>query len=252
MSRESDTVRAILDAAGVPPDGILVVHCGFRGLSRAGHRAEAFIEALLERMRGGTILMPAMTWRIVTPDRPEWDERATPSHVGVLAEVFRTHYAERRSIHPTHSVTAAGPATAALLAGHHRDDTPCSASSPWGRLAECGAHILLLGTGFETCTALHHPEEVVAPALYLRPPAEAGSYRCTARDGTVFTVRFRQHLPLNRDFPQYGPRLEALGQLASGELSGTRWMAVAARDLMADAFANLRSRPDAHIAPGPG
>jgi len=247
LSRETDTVDAILDAARIPSDGILVMHSAFRGLSRAGYRAEAFIEALLGRLRDGTLLMPAMSWHIVTPEHPEWDERTTPSHVGVLTEIFRTRYAQTRSIHPTHSVCAFGPASAALLAGHHLDDTPCSANSPWGRLAANRAHILLLGTGFETCTALHHPEEVVAPALYLRPPSEAGTYRCTARDGKIYTVRFRQHLRLDRDFPQYETRLEHLGQLRSGDAAGTRWMAVAAKDLLEDAFGNLRGNPHAHI-----
>ncbi len=235
----------MLEQARVPGDGVLVVHCGFRVLSRAGLRAEPFIEALIART--GTLLMPAMSWRIVTPEAPDWDERATPSHVGVLAEIFRTRYAERRSIHPTHSVCGVGPDAARLLAGHEQDPTPCSANGPWGRLAGAGAHILLLGTGFETCTALHHPEEVVADRLYLRPPETAGTYRCVARDGTVHRVRFRQHLRLDRDFPQYRARLAAKGQLRAGRAEGAEWLAVAARDLMADAFANLAARPDAHI-----
>ena len=37
---------------------------------------------------------------------PNWDELGTPSHTGALSEVFRTRYAEARSIHPTHSVGA--------------------------------------------------------------------------------------------------------------------------------------------------
>ena len=69
------------------------------------------IEALLGHLSGGTLVMPTMTWRTVTPDRPVWDELATPSHTGVLTEVFRTRYATARSIHPTHSVAACGPRT---------------------------------------------------------------------------------------------------------------------------------------------
>lgn len=248
MSLESDAVRFLLDRAGVPQDGVLVIHCGFRGLSRAGCRAEVFIAALLDQMRGGTLAMPAMSWRSVTPQAPDWDERTTPSHVGVLAETFRTRFAECRSIHPTHSVAASGPAARALVADHELGDTPCPAASPWGRLAAAGAHILLLGTGFETCTALHHPEEVVAPDRYLRPRAEAQLYRCAARDGTVFAVRVRPHLRLNRIFGQYESRLAGRGRLAAGTLMGTPWFAVAAQDLMAEAFANLMADCDAHIA----
>ena len=48
-------------------------------------------------MRGGNLFMPTMTWRTVTPDNPVWDEIDTPSHTGVLTEVFRTGYATRRT-----------------------------------------------------------------------------------------------------------------------------------------------------------
>jgi len=248
IGTERAAVSHILDAAQVPRDGVVVVHSAFSGLSRDGFRAEAFIDALVERLRHGTLLMPAMTWRNVTPAAPDWDERQTRSHVGILTEIFRTRYAETRSIHPTHSVSALGPAARELVADHQRDDTPCSPRSPWGRLAACNAYILLLGIGFETCTALHHAEEMVAPALYLKPPAEAVSYRCVARDGAVFSVRMRHHLRLNRDFPQYDGRLERQGKLATGTLGATRWRLVSARTLIDDSLANLRARPDAHIA----
>ena len=249
MTPERDAVTTMLAEAGVAQGDTLVVHSGFRGLSRAGHRAEAFIEALLAHLEGGTLLMPAMSWRIVTPDWPVWNAKDTPSHVGALPEIFRTRYAQARSTHPTHSVCGFGPGVAALLADPHCGDTPCAATSPWGRLAACNARILLLGTGFETCTALHHPEEVVAPHLYLEQPEQAAAYRCTAADSTVCEVRLRRHLRLNRDFPAYEGRIAARGALRSGSIDGVRWMAAAARDLMAEAFASLERHPAAHISP---
>jgi aminoglycoside 3-N-acetyltransferase len=249
MTREAEAVAQVLDAGRVPKDGVLVMHSSFKGLSRAGFDAEAFIEALLARLPTGTLLMPAMTWRSVTPAQPHWDEIGTASHVGILTEIFRTRYAQARSIHPTHSVCGYGPATADLLAGHHLGDTPCAAASPWGRLADADAHILMLGVGFEHCTLLHHPEEVVAVDTYLRPAAEAVSYRCTNRNGNEFIVKMRHHLKLNRAFPQYDRRPLGRDHMATGTLPDTAWRLFRARDLMADAFANLRARADAHIAP---
>ncbi|HVI62949.1 MAG TPA: AAC(3) family N-acetyltransferase, partial [Bradyrhizobium sp.] len=108
--REAAAVVPILERFGVPRDGALVVHSAIAPLSRRGLRAEAIIEALIEYMRGGNLLMPTMTWRTVTPEQPHWDELETPSHTGVLTEIFRTRYASGRSIHPTHSVAGLGPA----------------------------------------------------------------------------------------------------------------------------------------------
>jgi len=69
-AREAEAVAHMLDAGRVPCDGVLVIHSSFKGLSRAGYEADAFIEALLARLPQGTLLMPAMSWRIATPDRP--------------------------------------------------------------------------------------------------------------------------------------------------------------------------------------
>src|SRR6185295_12382366 len=101
---EAAALLPILERFGVPPDGVLVVHSAIASLSRQGFRAERMIDALIHHMRGGNLLMPAMTWRTVTPEKPQWDELATPSITGVLSEIFRTRYASTRSIHPTHSV----------------------------------------------------------------------------------------------------------------------------------------------------
>jgi aminoglycoside 3-N-acetyltransferase len=244
---ERVAVAWLLDQGHVPRGGNLVVHAAFRSLAGVGFRAEAFIEALLERMAGGTLIMPAMSWRTVTPQQPVWDEQTTAGHVGILAEIFRTRYSEHRSIHPTHSACGTGSLAACLLRGHEIDDTPCSSNSPWGKLAAANAHILLLGIGFERCTALHHPEEVVSPNLYLVPIDQAETYTCLTRAGKQHTVRLRRHRRDERNFPQYTNRLSELKKLARGDIYGTPWQLVGARDLLENALANLRERPDAHL-----
>jgi len=247
---ETEAVKSILDAGRVPGDAVLVVHSAFRGLSRAGFDADRFIEALLARLPQGTLLMPAMTWRSVNLEQPVWDELKTAGHVGALAEVFRTRHSEARSIHPSHSVAGHGANLAALLKDHHVGGTPCPAHSPWGRLADADAFILLLGTGLESCTMLHHPEETLAPALYLKPVDDNVVYRCIRRDGTQVDMRMRRHLKLNRDFPQYDRRMG--DRIIRGALAGTEWRLVRARPLMENAFTNLRAKADAHILPAPG
>ena len=75
---------------------------------------------------------------------------STPSHTGVLTEIFRTRYATARSIHPTDSVAACGADAQRLVARHHLDDTPVSANSPYGLMRDDPAYVLLLGVGLET------------------------------------------------------------------------------------------------------
>src|SRR5688572_29475041 len=157
--REREAILRILHSGRVPADGVLVVHSAIGGLSRQGFRAEAMIEALLGHLRGGTLLMPTMTWRTVTPANPVFDEIATPSHTGVLTEVFRTRYATVRSLHPTHSAAGVGPLARTLLSTHHLGTTPVPASSPYALMRDYSSHILTIGVGLECITAIHHPEE---------------------------------------------------------------------------------------------
>jgi aminoglycoside 3-N-acetyltransferase len=248
-AREIRIVTELLDRAGVPGDGVLFVHSAFRRLGAAGFRVEAFIEGLLDYMRAGTVVMPTMTWRVVTPASPVFDELGTPSHVGVLAERFRLAYASHRSLHPTHSVAAYGRLAGHLTATHHLDDTPCALTSPYGRARESEAHIVLLGIGFERCTAIHHAEEIVAPEIYLVAPEQAELYRCRSRNGTTYEMKLRRHLRLNRDFPQFAAPLATRGRLRRGELAGTPWLAIAQRDLLDEVIAALERDPRAIIAP---
>jgi len=248
-AREADALVTILERMRVPHDGVLVVHSAISTLSRQGYRAEAMIEALIDYMSDGTLVMPTMTWRTVTPQNPEWDEIETPSHTGVMTEIFRTRYASHRSIHPTHSVAACGPRAKYLTARHHLDDTPVSVNSPYGLLRGDRAHILLLGVGLESCTAIHLPEEEVAPEIYLRPPEQTELYQCRDRHGVTHLVRTRRHWRLDRDFPKFGEPLRGGGFLQFGELDGCPYAIVVlgalldtvATALWADPRATLRN-----------
>jgi len=242
-TKERDALIPILERIEVPPDGILVVHSAIAGLSRNGFRAEAMIEALLDHLSQGTLTMPTMTWRTVTPEQPVWDEMTTASHTGVLSEIFRTRYATARSIHPTHSVAACGPRAQQLSARHHLDDTPVSPNSPYGLMRDLPAYVLMLGVGLETCTAIHLPEETVAPDIYLRPAEQAELYECRDRRGVAHRVRTRRHWRLDRDFPQFGPPLEREGLMLAGTLFGCPYSIVSLGNLLHAVFAALTADP---------
>ena len=246
---ERQAVAAWLKEAGIARGGVLFLHSAFRRLSARGFRAEAFIDGMLDYLADGTLVMPTMSWRIATPDNPFFDELATPSHVGIVAETFRLRNATHRSLHPTHSVGAAGRLAADLTSSHHLADTPCSPVSPYGKARRENAQIVMLGIGLERCTAIHLAEEEVAPDLYLKPPHEAVIYDCRDRRGIIQRVCVRHHLHLNRDFPQFTLPLAATGKLRRGSLAGTPWLACAQRDLLDIVFAALAADPRKIIAP---
>ena len=247
-SREAAAFRPILERFGVPSDGVLIVHSAIAILSRQGYRAEAIVDALMEHMRNGNLFMPTMTWRTVTLENPDWDEMKTPSHTGVLSEIFRTQYANTRSIHPTHSVAGLGPAARLLTSRHHVDNTPVSGNSPYGLMRDYETYILMVGVGLEACTAIHLPEETINVDLYVRPVETAGVYPCRDRHGTVHQVLARRHWRLDRDFNQFGPPLMAKGKLEAGTIEGCPYMIVSQRDLLREVFAALIDNPRATLS----
>jgi aminoglycoside 3-N-acetyltransferase len=246
-AKEAAALLPILERFAVPRNGTLVVHSAIAPLSRQGFRAEAMIETLLDYLGAGNLFMPTMTWRTVTLDNPCWDEMATPSHTGVLTEIFRTRYAVARSIHPTHSVAGCGPAAALLLSRHHIDTTPVSDNSPYGLMRDYHAYVLMIGVGLECCTAIHLPEEAINVDLYVRPPEQAELYHCLDRTGVVHRVWTRRHPRLDRDFPQFAAPLAERGLLESGTMHGCPYTIVALRDLLRHVFAALIENPRATL-----
>src|SRR4029077_11234189 len=229
-SREAAALRPILKRFGVPSDGVLIVHSAIATLSHRGYRAEAIVDALIGHMRNGNLFMPTMTWRTVTPENPNWDEMKTPSHTGVLSEIFRTQYASVRSIHPTHSVAGLGPAARLLTSRHHVDNTPVSGNSPYGLMRDYETYVLMVGVGLEACTTIHLPEETIDVDFYVRPAETAALYACRDRHGTVHQVWARRHQRLSRDFNQFGPPLLAHGKLKVGSIAGCPFVIVSQRD----------------------
>jgi aminoglycoside 3-N-acetyltransferase len=225
-----------------------MVHSAFRQLGRDGFRPDDVLAALVDYMGAGTLLLPTMSWRYVKPSHPVFDEFETPSNVGILTNLFLERYAERRSLHPTHSCAARGAATDPLLDGHHLDDTPCSANSPFGRLMEVDAGILMLGITMDCCTLIHHVEEIEAIDVYLKPVEETEHYTCRDRDGRAVPVSLRRHLLLHRNYWQFQDNLAAKGQMQIARLDRTTVRCFRARDMAEDVTAALRADPTAVLA----
>jgi aminoglycoside 3-N-acetyltransferase len=182
-------------ALGVCPGGLLLVHSSLRSLSQHGAPCpggpEAVIRVLLEAIGPeGTLLMPALTFERVTPDNPVFDIRYTPSNVGIIPETFRMMPGTLRSLHPTHSVCAAGPLAGELIEAHAADITPCGPNSPFRALVERGGQILFLGCGLEANTTMHAVEELLVPPYLFDPPIE---YRLILADGSERRKTYTPH-----------------------------------------------------------
>ena len=149
-------LRDDLLGLGLRPGGVVMVHSSLRALGQVSGGAETVIDGLLAALGpDGTLLMPALTYKHVTPDKPHFDALRTPSNVGIIPETFRRRRGTRRSVHPTHSVCGVGPLAALILDPHNADTTPCGPHSPFHSLPKYNGQILMLGCGLEPNTSMH-------------------------------------------------------------------------------------------------
>lgn len=179
-------LRRQLAQVGLRPGMTVLVHCSMRQVGWVRGGADVLRRALLDVIdeSRGTLVVPAQTgsnsessadYRAAVADLSEaeldahrarvigFDTRTTPSEgMGALAESVRTHPRAHRSPHPISSFAAVG-AQAAQLCAVHPLDCLLGPQSPLGRLAQLDAWVLLLGVGYDKCTAFHLGEDRVLP-----------------------------------------------------------------------------------------
>ncbi|TKK89314.1 AAC(3) family N-acetyltransferase [Herbidospora galbida] len=185
---------------GVEAGQTLLVHASMRNVGRVAGGASTVVAALRDVLGPmGTLVVPAFTTgnsdtskvfrnatRGMSPTEtsafrslmPAFDARTTPSEgMGIIAETVRLTPGSVRSAHPQTSYAAIGARAADLMKGH-APDCHHGERSPLARLYEVGAHVMLLGVGFDRCTAFH-----LAEYRYLFPHTPTRVYRCVVNDG---------------------------------------------------------------------
>jgi aminoglycoside 3-N-acetyltransferase len=217
-----------------PVDGqTVLVHSSLSRLGRVVGGAEAAVEALLDAVGpSGTLLFPTLTGaRQDGPDcPPSIDLRATPCWTGRIPETARQRPAALRSLHPTHSVAAIGPAAERYASGHELAETPCDRHSPYGRLIDERGFILLLGATQSSNTTLHCLEELAEVPYHLQDDWTVGTV-VDAR-GRAHAVRNRLHLwRWRRDFEKVDRPLADAGALALAHVGLAETRLVPARAL---------------------
>ena len=148
-----------LTALNIDPNGTLMLHLSCKAVGKVDGRGDAVLDALMEYMTPGLLVLPSHTWSNVGVNNPVMDVLYTPSCVGVLTEMFRKRPDVCRSLHPTHSLAAAGADAAEFLSGEEQISTPCGQGGAYYKLWERNAQILLIGVNFTRNTFIHGIEE---------------------------------------------------------------------------------------------
>lgn len=192
---------AALQQAGIRPGDAIFVHSAITAFAAFQGKAVDIVGVFAESVgAGGTLLMPTLSMsgsaiEFAASGRV-FDLRTTPSQVGLITEVFRRSPGVARSIHPTHSVAASGADRDWWLEGHHLADTPCGRGTPFHRLLERDAKIVLAGTGIATLTFFHCAEELLEDRMPFSPFTDQRYVmRCRAGDQIIETPPMRLYDP---------------------------------------------------------
>lgn len=184
-----ESLLADLQALGVRAGNTLLLHASLRSLGWVCGGPVVVVQALLDALGPqGTLVVPTHTpenrdpsrwetadipsswWPQIRAHLPAFEPAISPCpSMGVIAETVRTWPAARRSPHPQTSFSAIGH-LAAQLTSRHDLESELGEQSPLGALEAAEADVLLMGVGFERCTAFHLAE-YRQPAPIPRPNA---------------------------------------------------------------------------------
>lgn len=204
--------RALNEATGGGVDTMLV-HSALSGCGQFTAGVADIVAALREN--AGTLCLPTHTYSYPAAfgqAGPVFDPLSTPSKNGILTETFRLQPGVVRSINATHSLAASGPQEKALTEGHELLDAPCGKDSPWDRLVQRSAGVLLFGVSFRAYTPYHTAEDA-ADSPYTYELGTIDRLRYVGPDREVHERRSRRQSWTPRRFAEAGDLLERHGMV---------------------------------------
>lgn len=171
-----EDIRQAAQAVGICEGDILLVHSSFKSLGPVDGGAETVIAGLMDALgTGGTLVLPTFAQKNFSEAYETW-YMDKPSDTGWLTEYFRTRPGSYRSDQATHSVAAAGAKAQWLTQTHghthkrfgNMGDTPFSNDSPWEKMYQENAKMLMLGVDPRYTTFRHYAEYVYVNELLAR------------------------------------------------------------------------------------
>lgn len=247
-TKEPITKKHILESLkrlGIQPNDTLLVHSALSSLGWVVGQEVSVIQALLEALPEGTLMMPTHSagnsdpadWEnppvpeawipVIYEHMPAFDPALTPTRgMGRIPELFRTWPGVMRSSHPQTSFSAHGPKASTLTSPHaltpmFGDDSPIAA------LVRDNGKILLFGVGYDSCTTLHY-SELLAGVLPLK------STGCALyEEGQRIFKKYLDYDYDSDDFAALGEAYEATHTVSKTTLGNATLRLVDAADLVA-------------------
>jgi aminoglycoside 3-N-acetyltransferase len=196
-------IREALESCGTFRTDLLFVHSSLSACGSIEGGPATVVSALRSWISNRPLAMPTHTWSY--PDAsgvaPVYDFTSTPSVVGTITNYYWRQPRVVRSQHPSHSLACNGPDAEKFLRNHESCETPCGAGTPYQRIAEGNASVLMFGATMDSYT-LYHTAEDAAGVPYLYIPEQV-TLRTKGVDGSVRSLQmWRQDMRVPRRFEE--------------------------------------------------
>lgn len=238
-----------LSNLGLAHGAVVLVHSSLSSFGYVEGGADTVIDALLQVVGShGTVLVPTLTGSesLSAENPPVFDPLHTPCWTGRIPQTFHRRPQAVRSHHPTHSVAAIGAQARELTVGHETCVTPCGPDSPYGRLANVGGYILLIGVDHESNTTFHLVEEIVGVPYHMQPGFVAAQVVQEEKNRTVHLMIHRYGH--RRCFQRMEPILQERGIQRETAIGQSHIRLIDAKRLVDVACRALRQDPNILLA----
>jgi aminoglycoside 3-N-acetyltransferase len=233
------SISDCLDQLGIKEGDIVMLHSSLSSIGFVEGGAKTVIDAFLDAVgQSGTLAMPSFPVVGFNLDYlkadPLFNIKNTPSKMGAITEAFRTMENVERSFHPTDPVCALGPKAEYLTKDHYGQLTPYNSQSPFYRLCEQNAKIIMLGVNLDTLTNLHTLEDAVENFKFPVYYPKVFECRMVDENGKSSLMKTKCHDPewsKKRKCNDLKPLFIQGGFLREGKLGNATVMLIGAKEM---------------------
>lgn len=198
---KKEELLSILDNLELNSD--VMLHTSIINVGKIEGGAKFIANTIVERVVGSyhTLIVSALPYRGAfkeyLKDKPVFDVRTAPIAMGSVNERLGGLPEAHRSIHPTHSVIALGKKAEDYVCEHHLDTTPFGIHSPYFKLLENNAKILMLGATLNNLTYVHAIEDLIGDVHPIKCYGkEKYQVDCIDQNGHALKVSTTYHNPI--------------------------------------------------------
>lgn len=152
---------------GVNRGDIILLHSSLRSLGFVKGGAKTIIRAFLKLIGPeGTLAVPTYPMRggvlyNCLKGGYIFDYKKSRAYTGAIPNEFLKMKEIKRSIHPTHSISAIGKYAREITEKHHIGNKTYGENSPWAKIVELNGKIFGLGITLAWTTQYHHLEDIM-------------------------------------------------------------------------------------------